>query len=98
MSEPGAPASYPPVPSDVPIAELKRLSYSKLLKNDKVESKALFEACKNSGFFLLDLQDTPKGEQMLQVVEDMFGIKEEFSELQGEEKTKYALKEGSAYG
>ena len=47
----------PPFPTDVPTAPLLRISLAKLLAHDVAEEEALFVACRDLGFFYLDLRD-----------------------------------------
>ena len=59
-------SSYPPFPSDVLTAPLSRISLSKLLLGDTDEEKALFQASRTAGFFLLDLSRSKLGEALIQ--------------------------------
>lgn len=47
----------PPFPDDVPTAPLFRLSLKRLLDHDSEEEDKLWQACRNLGFFYLDLRD-----------------------------------------
>ncbi|KAM3075715.1 hypothetical protein ACMFMG_007846 [Clarireedia jacksonii] len=55
---------YYPVafPNDVPTIPLARISIAKLLSGDEEEAKTLFHVCSNEGFFYLDLNTEPKGQ------------------------------------
>ncbi|EHK97192.1 hypothetical protein M7I_7076 [Glarea lozoyensis 74030] len=56
---------YPvPFPDDVPIAKLETISLNKLLSNNEVEAQRLFNVCKGSGFFYLDMMDHEIGRKM----------------------------------
>lgn len=56
---------YPvPFPDDAPIAKLEKISLYKLLNDDEIEGQRLFQVCKETGFFYLDMMDHPKGKQM----------------------------------
>lgn len=90
--------ALPAFPTDVPTAKLNKLYLSKLIQNDGMESARMFESCKTSGFFLLDLTGCDEGETMLSKVERLFGMAEELYDLALEEKQEYALKPGTAYG
>lgn len=81
---------YPSFPSDVPVAQLPRLSFAKLLAHEESESEALFEACRAMGFFLLDFQGCPEGEAFLKKAETMFDINEEVNAMDVDELMKYA--------
>ena len=91
-------STYPPFPSDVPTAYLPKVSLWKLLSADRAESAALYESCKMSGFFLLDLTATPQGEEILQDVLKAFDMAKALFELSFEKKMEYALKPGRTYG
>ena len=80
---------YPAFPDNVPVLPLARLSYAKLLSND--ESKKLFKASTDHGFFLLDLNDTPDGERLLKDVEKTFSIGKSFFASDLEEKKKFQI-------
>jgi hypothetical protein len=47
----------PPFPEDVPTAPLLRISLSKLTQGDLGEIDRLWQACRELGFFYLDLRD-----------------------------------------
>jgi hypothetical protein len=56
---------YPvPFPDDVPTAQLETISLNKLLNNDEDEIQKLFNICKGSGFFYLDMKDHEIGRKM----------------------------------
>ena len=82
----------PPFPDNVPICELSKLLYSSLLENDLIESEKLFEACKETGFFLLDLRRTKEGESLLEDAEGVLQVDRELSALDILEKSIYASK------
>lgn len=92
------PTEYPPFPNDVPTAQLSKVSLRKLLSAGETESEVLWKSCMTSGFFLLDLTATPHGEDILQDVAQAFQMAEALFELELEEKTKYSMKPGRAYG
>ena len=91
------PAIDPPFPNNVPIAPLLRLSLEKLLKNDTQESARFFQACKELGFFYLDLRGTPAGESLLDDANRLFDIGEHLFELDLEEKQKYDFSAQQSY-
>ena len=68
------------------------------MSGDEVESDALYEACKTSGFFLLDMTASPEGEVVLQDVAKAFDMAETLFEMAIEEKMKYSMTSGKAYG
>lgn len=51
----------------------------------------MFEACTAQGFFLLDLKDDSIGEELIQLIDSMFGIAKDIFDLSPEEKAKYHL-------
>ena len=89
---------YPPFPTDVPTAQLSKISLQKLLSADKAESAALFECCKSPGFFFLDLRDSPQGEELLEDVAKAFDASKALFDLDLDKKMINALKPGRAYG
>ncbi len=82
----------PPFPDSVPTCDLSKLSYARLLENDLAESDRLFEACKETGFFLLDLRRTTEGESLLRDAGGVLQVGRQFSALEIAEKSKYASK------
>jgi isopenicillin N synthase-like dioxygenase len=87
----------PPFPSDVPTAPLLRLSLEKLLNNDTEESTRFYQACKNLGFFYLDLRGTSIGESILKDADRLFDVGEKLFELDLEEKEKYDFSAQHSY-
>ena len=87
----------PPFPNDVPTAPLLRLSLKNLLKNDPEESNRFFQACKDLGFFYLDLRGTSIGESILSDADRLFDVGEQLFELDLEEKQKYDFSAQQSY-
>lgn len=85
-------SSHPPFPDDVPTYPLPRLSYGRLLAGHQSESRKLFQACIDTGFFLLDLRGTPEGEGLITDAEGIFELDREVSALKNSEKTRYGTK------
>ena len=83
---------YPPFPSDVPVVDLKCLSFTKLLANDASESEKLFQASQETGFFLIDLKGSEKGEAMLKHAKTAFDFNEQIHQIEKDEMAKYAFK------
>jgi len=81
---------YPSFPKHVLTAQLPRLSFSKLLDNDRNESDALFKACRSMGFFLLDFEGCSEGVGFLKKAEAMFDLNEKVNAMDVEELLKYA--------
>lgn len=83
--------NFPEFPTELPTAHLPRLSLSKLFADDVEESQALFEACRTTGFFAIDLSDHVKGAKLLGTANHVFGIAEEFFNLDDSEKREYSF-------
>jgi hypothetical protein len=96
---PRAPGSaLPPFPEDVPIAPLVTISLCKIAESTfSIEHERLFSAAKSLGFFYLDVRGTPEGEHLLQQVDDMFNIMDEFFSLPIDEKAKYDFAAKKSY-
>ena len=89
----------PPFPASIPTAPLLRISLAKLISNDAKESARFFQACKDLGFFYLDLQDVPEGQEILRDLDNLFDIGRRLFDLELEEKQKYDFSgQGSYYG
>ena len=89
--------NLPPFPDDVPTAPLLRLSLKSLLNNDKEESNRFFTACKDVGFFYLDLEGTREGQSLLEDAEALFGVGSELFDLPLEEKQSYDFSAQNSY-
>ncbi|GKZ24016.1 hypothetical protein AbraIFM66951_010514 [Aspergillus brasiliensis] len=87
----------PPFPSNIPTAPLLRLSLSKLQARDTTETHNLLQACKDIGFFYLDLQDTNEGTNLLHNADKLFPIGERLFDLPLDEKKKYDLGNQNSY-
>ena len=85
-------SKFPPFPNDAPILKLPRLSFIKLTGNDDAESQQLYQACREIGFFLLDLRCSNEGEVMLTDVEAIFALNQKIHELDQEELMQHAFK------
>jgi isopenicillin N synthase-like dioxygenase len=58
----------------------------------------LFDSCQRAGFFLLDLRGSESGEQIVRDVEILFGFAKSLFDISREEKLKYSLRPGTAFG
>lgn len=87
-------AQYPSFPNNVPVADVTRLSLSRLMAQDQAESELLYQSCRSSGFFLLDLQGNDSGQHLLEDVRQLRQISAELFDLKSEEKMKYSYKTG----
>src|SRR3954463_1931873 len=88
----------PAWPVDVPTASLNKISLAKLLEGDEVESAALYNSCKSSGFFLLDLEGCQDGDVLWKESESLFGLAEKMCDMPYEQKMQHALRPGTAFG
>ena len=82
---------YPAFPGDVPSASLPKISFHKLTSGDQAEANKVFHACRAKGFFLLDLQNDPAGEKLLQDIETLFAITKGVMDLTLEEKARFRV-------
>lgn len=83
----------PPFADDVPCAPLLRLSLEKLLSHEEAEVQRFYSACKDLGFFYLDL----RGNDILADADQLFGIGEQLFELDLDEKRRYDLSKKNSY-
>ncbi|TLS22352.1 uncharacterized protein PpBr36_10103 [Pyricularia pennisetigena] len=63
----------PPFPDDVPTASITTISLGALRAGDDVAARSLLDACKNLGFFLLDLRGDELGEAMGTDIDQLMG-------------------------
>lgn len=61
-----------PFPKDVPVISLRCISLAKLRQHDSEEIEQLWEACKDSGFFYLDLQTSEEGKELARGAETVY--------------------------
>ncbi len=88
----------PPFPDNVPTVNLTHVSFLKLQTGDVTEVDHLFQACKQWGFFLLDLRDTIQGSTLLDLADQVLQIGKNVFDLDLEEKNKYRMTKGSFDG
>lgn len=86
----------PPFPTSVPTAPLLRISLEKLVNGDPAEQDRVWEACRDLGFFYLDMRmDSASptaqidGNAILADVDKLFQVGEGLFDLPLEEKRKY---------
>ncbi|PQE31746.1 2OG-Fe(II) oxygenase family protein [Rutstroemia sp. NJR-2017a WRK4] len=82
-------AQSPPFPDNVPIADIPVISYKGLQSNASDESQKLFNACREHGFFMLNLRDSEEGEALLKDAETIFKISNATFGLGQDELMKY---------
>ena len=84
---------HPSFPSDLPTAGLLSISLRSLesasTDEHQVESSRLFAACRDLGFFYLDFTGSQLGESIIQEVERLHTLQQDFYALPHEEKDKY---------
>ena len=82
--------AYPPFPQDVPTADVPKFSLAKLSSGDSAYTHQLFETCRSTGFFLLEMGGDDTGDKMIEEIDAMFEISKNVFDLKIEEKSKYA--------
>lgn len=80
---------YPPFPSDIPTAEIRNFTYEALKTGNRTDSDELFEACREQGYFMLDMRGSEDGETLLRDVEAMFNLNNELFQMEHSELLKY---------
>jgi non-haem dioxygenase in morphine synthesis N-terminal len=80
-----------PFPDDLqPIAEISTISLAKLVADDTCEAQAVLDACRQLGFFLLNLSGDTVGEEMIKEVDQVFEMVREIMDLAMEEKIQHS--------
>ena len=87
-------SDIPDFPTDVPIAPLRKISLKKLQQGDREESEQFFQACKDLGFFYLNLEDCSDGESLMHDAKRLFAFGEK---LYDEDLTSYDYSERKTY-
>lgn len=85
----------PPFPENVPTAPLLQISMSKLVNREPGEVQRFVQACKNLGFFYLDLRGS--GDEILSQSCRLFDVGAELFDLPLEEKLKYNFASQNSY-
>lgn len=78
----------PPFPSGLATASLVKVAL-KDLQTSPPEASKLFSACKNLGFFYLDLLDSELGETIVREAEELHKLQQRFYALPHEVKDQY---------
>ena len=76
------------LPPGAPVADLNTIHLGQLQAGNAEQSAKLFRACKEHGFFYLDLQH-PDNNTFLKSIDNLFALSEEFFDLDIEEKLAY---------
>lgn len=79
----------PPFAEDIKTAPLVSVSFAKLEAGDSEASDALFKACRNLGFFYLDLFGSELGEMIVSEAEELNALQKEFFKMPYDVKDKY---------
>ncbi|TVY47766.1 Oxidoreductase [Lachnellula occidentalis] len=79
----------PSFDKDVETAPLVSVSFAKLESGDKASSNAFFKACKELGFFYLDLFGSELGETIIAEAERLNVLQKEFFKMPFDDKQKY---------
>lgn len=87
--------TLPPFPEDVPTAPLLRLSLAKMQSRDAEELNRFYTACKDIGFFYLDLRGP--GNSILAGADKLFQVGADLFDLPLEEKQKYNFVSKNSY-
>jgi isopenicillin N synthase-like dioxygenase len=95
---PSSTKQYPEFPSDVSIANIPIISLTNLESQSEKESKKLFKACTEHGFFLLELANSEKGSKLSKNAEKMFDIGAETFALGPEKLQQYTYQAPSLIG
>lgn len=62
----------PPFPDDVPITQIHTVSLASLRSGDETTARSVLSACRELGFFLLDLQgDDEVGKAMIEEIDQL---------------------------
>ena len=89
--------SYPPFPTDIRTAPLVSISLSKLQHGDEAESAAFYTACKDLGFFYLELSGTEVGEAIIAEAEQLDTLQRRFWKLPQAEREAFAREKIDAF-
>ena len=81
--------SLPPFPKDILTADVPKFSLAKLSSGDSTYARKLFETCRTTGFFLLEMGGEETGDNMIKEIDAMFDITNAVFDLDIKEKSKY---------
>lgn len=82
-------ARLPPFPENVSIADVPKFSLSGLSSGDSTYARKVFETCRTTGFFLLDMGGEETGDNIIKEIDAIFDISHNIFDLEVEEKRKY---------
>lgn len=92
------PEDYPPFPADLKTIDLQTISLQKIQNADSAEQDRMFAACKNWGFFYLDLAQSDQGELISQGAAQVARVAEGVMALPLQEKEQYPFADGDIFG
>ena len=81
--------TLPPFPDDITTAPLVSVSLAKLEAGDSAESDAFYKACQGLGFFYLQMDGSPLGEEIVKEAEQLHALQKVFFERPKSEKDKF---------
>ena len=89
MTPPTSHSILPPFAEGLSTAPLVSISFAKLESGDQETSEAFFKACKELGFFYLDMFGSELGEQIVTESEKLNELQKVFFKMPFEIKNKY---------
>ena len=92
------PDQYPPFPEGFETVELQTISLKKLLDRDHAEQDHVFEACKDRGFFYLELPGCAPGDTIKSGADEICRVAERTFQLPEDEKMKYVPGQKQLFG
>ncbi|KAI0118641.1 Clavaminate synthase-like protein [Nemania sp. FL0031] len=82
-------SEIPHFPDDVPTAVIKVVTLERLRSREGEAEKDLLQACKESGFFLLDLRGDDTGKALIEEIDKLFSVCRETLNLPADVKKEY---------
>jgi isopenicillin N synthase-like dioxygenase len=79
----------PPFPDDIPTVSMNTVSLEGLRENDTKAAEQTLAACKELGFFFLDLREDSMGDAMIECIDQLFTIGQEIFDLPESIKHQY---------
>jgi isopenicillin N synthase-like dioxygenase len=79
----------PPFPDDIPTVSMNTVSLAGLRENDTQTAEQVLAACKELGFFFLDLRRDSMGDAMIECIDQLFSIGQEIFDLPESVKHQY---------
>lgn len=73
--------NIPPFPEDVPTAPMPTISFGSLRRRDDQVEKNVLKACREVGFFLLDLRGDELGTKLVHEIDQLFHVCQETMNL-----------------